>query len=77
MLKFCTLYAHGSAYYSSMPAYYSNFLSHYAHVESMIKTVMIIVLNHNRGLYVVSQRLFLPTVKKEFHKTPLDAADNG
>ena len=52
-------YAYGSANYSSIPAYYSNLLSNYAHEESMIEEIIIIILNNNKGLYLVPQRWFL------------------
>ena len=58
-------YAHGSVYYSTIPAYYSNLFFHYAHEESMIKAILI-VLNHNRGLYLVSKMV---PIRKKIDKT--------
>ena len=55
-------YAQGLAYYSRMPAHYSNLL---------VKKSMIIVLNHNRGLYIVSQSMFLSLSKRIWKKNSL------
>ena len=76
-------YAHGSAYYSSIPAY-SIILTCFP--TMLTKTLwwtqlwtLLIVLNHNKSLYLVSQRWFLP-IRKEFDKTDKnlsDTADNG
>ena len=54
-------YAHDSAYYSSIPAYYSNLIFQYAHEECITKFNH---TDHNRDLYLVSQRWFLPINRK-------------